>query len=94
MTEFDVIRKDAIRLAAAVLSLAKKYKPFQARAQGLGHRALSARQLFELEHVCEELRVVYRQLLDLECVAVTPQGERSIGSRTDQGIMDDPDLDD
>jgi hypothetical protein len=31
MTEFEVIRKDAIRLATVVVNLSKKYKPFQAR---------------------------------------------------------------
>ncbi len=66
MTELEVIRNDAIRLAAVVLNLSKKYKPFQARARGLGHRALSARQLWDLEHVCQELRTVYCKLLKLE----------------------------
>jgi hypothetical protein len=66
MTELEVIRKDAIRLATAVLNLSKKYKPFQATARGLGYRALSARQLWDLEHVCRELRTVYCELLKLE----------------------------
>jgi len=95
MTELEVIRKDAIRLATAVVNLSKKYQPFHARARGLGYRALSANQLWELEHVCQELRKVYRKLLGLEC-NITPQGERPIGiqsSRTDRGEdMDDPDL--
>ena len=67
MTEFEVIRKDAIRLATVVVNLSKKYKPFQARVRGLGFRALSTRQLWELEHVCRELRTVYCKLLELEC---------------------------
>ena len=95
MTELEVIRKDAIRLATVVVNLSKKYQPFHARARGLGYRALSANQLWELEHVCQELRKVYRKLLGLEC-NITPQGERPIGiqsSRTDRGRdMDDPDL--
>ena len=76
MTEFEVIRKDAIRLATVVVNLSKKYKPFQARVRGLGFRALSTRQLWELEHVCRELRTVYCKLLELECDHATPQGER------------------
>jgi hypothetical protein len=81
MTELEVIRKDAIRLAAAVVNLSKKYKPFQARVRGLGYRALSARQLWDLEHVCRELRTVYCKLLELE------------RNGTDRGReMDDPDL--
>ena len=95
MTELEVIRKDAIRLATAVVNLSKKYQPFHARARGLGYRALSASQPWELKHVCEELRKVYRKLLELE-YNITPQGERPIGiqsSRTDRGRdMDDPDL--
>ena len=66
MIEFEVIRKDAIRPATVVVNLSKNNKSFQARAQSLGHRALSARQLGELEHVCQELRAVYRDLLQLE----------------------------
>ena len=96
MTELEVIRKDAIRLATVVVNLSKKYKSFHARARGLGYRALSASQPWELEHVCQELRKVYRKLLELEYDHVTPQGERPIGirsSRTDRGRdMDDPDL--
>jgi hypothetical protein len=81
MTELNVIRKDAIRLAAAVVNLSKKYRPFQERARGLGYRALSARQLCDLEHVCQELRTVYCKLLELE------------RGGTDRGRdMDDPDL--
>ena len=94
MTELEVIRKDAIRLATAVVNLSKKYQPFHARARGLGYRALSANQLWELEHVCQELRTVYRKLLELEYV--TPQDEGPIGIRssgTDRGKdMDGPDL--
>ena len=59
MTELDVIRKDAIRLAAVVVNLSKKYRPFQERVRVLGHRALSTRQLSDLEHVSQELRTVY-----------------------------------
>jgi hypothetical protein len=81
MTELDVIRKDAIRLAAVVLNLSEKYKPFQERARGLGHRALNTRQLSDLEHVCQELRTVYCKLLELERSALA-QGRD----------MDDPDL--
>ena len=90
----DVIRKDAIRLATAVVNLPKNYNSFQARAQRLGHKALSARQLGELEHVCQQLRTVYRDLLELEYYQTTPQGERPIGSSgTDRGKdVDDPDL--
>src|SRR5262245_25572149 len=91
--EFEVIRKDAIRLATAVVNLSKNNKSFQARAQSLGHRALSARQLGELEQVCQELRTVYRELLELEYYQTIPQGERPIGNRssgTDRGRdMDD-----
>ena len=76
MTEFEVIRKDAIRLATVVVNLSKKYKPFQARVRGLSFRALSTRQLWELEHVCRELRTFYCKLLELECDHATPQGER------------------
>jgi hypothetical protein len=96
MTEFEAIRKDAIRLATVVVNLSKKYKPFQARVRGLGFRALSTRQLWELEHVCRELRTVYCKLPELECNHTTPKGERPIGigrSETDRGWeMDDPDL--
>jgi hypothetical protein len=81
MNELEVIRKDAIRLAAVVLNLSKKYKPFQERARGLGSRALSARQLSDLDQVCQELRTVYASLLELE------------RNRPDRGRdMDDPDL--
>ena len=66
MTELDVIRKDAIRLAAVVVNLSKKYKPFQERVRGLGYRALNTSQLPDLEHVCQELRTVYARLLGLE----------------------------
>ena len=94
MTEFEIIRKDAVRLATAVVTLSKKYKPFQARARGLGYTALSTGQLWELEHVCQELRTVYRKLLELERDHARPQGEREIGiSETDRGSdMDNPDL--
>jgi hypothetical protein len=78
--ELDVIRKDAIRLAAVVVNLAKKYKPFQERVRVLGHRALSTRQLSDLEHVCQELRAVYASLLAVESKALA------------QEMMDDPDL--
>src|SRR5262249_34673009 len=44
MTELEVIRKDAIRLATVVVNLSKKYKSFHARARSLGYRALSASQ--------------------------------------------------
>ena len=81
MTELEVIRKDAIRLAAVVLNLSKKYKPFQERARGLGYRALNARQLSDLEHVCQELRTVYARLL---------AHERSASAQ--EMDMDDPDL--
>jgi hypothetical protein len=79
MTELDVIRKDAIRLAAAVVNLSKKHRPFQEKARGLGYRALSARQC-DLEHVCQELRTVYCKLLELE--------RKGIARGSD---MDDPD---
>src|SRR5215471_14005617 len=93
MIEFEVIRKDAIRLATVVVNLSKNNKSFQARAQSLGHRALSARQLSELEHVCQELRTVYRELLELEYYQTIPQGERPIRiSGTDRG-KDSADLD-
>jgi hypothetical protein len=85
MIELEVIRKDAIRLATVVVNLSKKYIPFQARAQSLGHRALGARQLGELDHVCQELRIVYRELLELEYYQTIPQGERPIGIGTDRG---------
>jgi hypothetical protein len=94
MIELEVIRKDAIRLATVVVNLSKNYKPFQARAQSLGHTVLSARQLSELEHVCQELRTVYRELLELEYYQTIPKGERPIGSSgTNRGKdVDDPDL--
>ena len=41
MTEHEVIKRDAIRLAAVVVNLSKKYRPFQERARGLGYRALN-----------------------------------------------------
>ena len=80
MNELEVIRKDAIRLAAVVLNLSKKYKPFQERARGLGYRAINARQLSDLEHVCQELRTVYASLLGLE------------GKALAQEMADDPEL--
>ena len=73
MTELDVIRKDAIRLAAVVVNLSKKYKPFQERVRVLGHRALNTRQLSDLEHVCEELRTVYARLLAVEGKALAQE---------------------
>jgi hypothetical protein len=95
MTELEVIRKDAIRLATVVVNLSKKYQPFHARARDLGYRALSAREPWELERVCHELRKVYRKLLELEFSRVTPEDEGTIGIRpsgTDRGReMDDPD---
>jgi hypothetical protein len=96
MTEFEVIRKDAIRLATVVVNLSKKYKQFQTRVRGLCFRALSTRQLWELEHVCRELRTIYCKLLELEGDQARPQGEKPIGirrSKTDRGWeMDNPDL--
>jgi hypothetical protein len=91
MTELEVIRKDAIRLATVVVNLSKNYKPFHAGARDLGYRALSASQSWELEHVCQELRKVYRKLLELEYNHVTPQGDTPQGERP-IGIkdMDDP----
>jgi hypothetical protein len=80
MTELEVIRKDAIRLAAVVVNLSKKYKPFQERVRVLGHRALNTRQLSDLEHVCQELRTVYVSLLGLE------------GKALAQEMADDPEL--
>jgi len=80
MTELEVIRKDAIRLAAVVVNLSKKYRPFQERVRVLGHRALSTRQVSDLEHVCEELRTVYTRLLRHERSALA------------QEMADDPDL--
>jgi hypothetical protein len=74
MTEFEAIRKDAIRLATAVLNLSKEYKPFKATARSLAHRALSTGQLWELENVCQELRAVYCQLLRLEEGGATDRG--------------------
>ena len=81
MTELEVIRKDAIRLAAVVVNLSKKYKPFQERVRVLGHRALNTRQLSDLEHVCQELRTVYARLLAHERSALAQEMD-----------MDDPDL--
>ena len=81
MTELDVIRKDAIRLAAVVVNLSKKYRPFQERVRVLGHRALNTRQLSDLEHVCQELRTVYARLLAHERSALAQEMD-----------MDDPDL--
>ena len=81
MTELEVIRKDVIRLAAVVVNLLKKYKPFQERARGLGYRALNTRQLSDLEHVCQELRTVYARLLAHERSALAQEMD-----------MDDPDL--
>src|SRR5215469_4411386 len=93
MTEFEVIRKDAIRLATVVVNLSKKYKPFQARVRGLGFRALSTRQLWELEHICRELRTVYCKLLELEGDHATPQVRGQSDSETDRGWeMDNLDL--
>jgi hypothetical protein len=80
MDELEVIRKDAIRLAAVVVNLSKKYKPFQERVRVLGYRALNTRQLSDLEHVCQELRTVYASLLGLE------------GKALAQEMADDPDL--
>ena len=80
MTELDVIRKDAIRLAAVVVNLSKKYRPFQESARVLGYRALNTRQLSDLEHVCQELRTVYARLLGHERSALA------------QEMEDDPDL--
>ena len=80
MTELDVIRKDAIRLAAVVVNLSKKYRPFRESARVLGYRALNTRQLSDLEHVCQELRTIYARLLGLEHSALA------------QGTDDDPDL--
>ena len=81
MTEHEVIRKDAIRLAAVVVNLSKKYRPFQERVRVLGYRALNTRQLSDLEHVCQELRTVYARLL--------AQERRALAQEMD---MDDPDL--
>ena len=78
--ELEVIRKDAIRLAAVVVNLSKKYRPFQERVRVLGYRALHTRQLSDLEHVCQELRAVYASLLAVE------------GKALAQEMMDDPDL--
>src|SRR6187200_944399 len=64
--ELEVIRKDAVRLAAVVVNLSKKYKPFQERVRFLGHRALNTSQISDLEHVCQELRTLYASLLALE----------------------------
>ena len=80
MNELEVIRKDAIRLAAVVVNLSKKYRPFQERVRVLGHRALNTRRLSDLEHVCQELRTVYVSLLALE------------GKALAQEMADDPDL--
>jgi hypothetical protein len=73
MDELEVIRKDAIRLAAVVVNLSKKYKPFQERVRVLGHRALNTSQLSDLEHVCQELRTVYASLLGLERSALAQE---------------------
>jgi len=73
MTELEVIRKDAIRLAAVVVNLSKKYRPFQERVRVLGHRALNTRQLSDLEHVCQELRTVYASLLAVEGKALAQE---------------------
>jgi hypothetical protein len=81
MNELEVIRKDAIRLAAVVVNLSKKYRPFQESARGLGYRALNTSQLSDLEHVCQELRTVYARLLGLERSALAQEMD-----------MDDPDL--
>ena len=81
MTEHEVIKRDAIRLAAVVVNLSKKYRPFQERARGLGYRALNTRQLSDLEHVCQELRTVYARLLAHERSALAQEMD-----------MDDPDL--
>jgi hypothetical protein len=78
--ELEVIRKDAIRLAAVVVNLSKRYRPFQERVRGLGYRALNTSQLSDLEHVCRELRTVYASLLALE------------GKALAQEMLDDPDL--
>jgi len=78
--ELEVIRKDAIRLAAVVVNLSKKYKPFQERVRVLGYRALNTSQLGDLEQVCQELRTVYASLLAVE------------GKALAQEMMDDPDL--
>ena len=81
MTEFEVIRGDAIRLAVLVLNLSEKHKPYRARAQALGHGALGARNYGDLEHVCQELRTICAKLLEIE------------RSGRDRGRdMDDPDL--
>ena len=73
--ELEVIRKDAIRLAAVVVNLSKKYRPFQERVRVLGHRALNTRQLSDLEHVCQELRTVYVSLLAHERSALAQEME-------------------
>ena len=78
MTEHEVIKRDAIRLAAVVVNLSKKYRPFQ---ESLGYRALNTRQLSDLEHVCQELRTVYARLLAHERSALAQEMD-----------MDDPDL--
>ena len=80
MTELEVIRKDAIRLAAVVVNLSKKYRPFQERVRVLGYRALNTRQLSDLERVCHELRTVYASLLAVE------------GKALAQEMADDPEL--
>jgi hypothetical protein len=75
MNELEVIRKDAIRLAAVVVNLSKKYRPFQESARVLGYRALNTRQLSDLEHVCQELRTVYATLLGHERSALAQEME-------------------
>ena len=67
MTEHEVIKRDAIRLAAVVVNLSKKYRPFP------GYRALNTRQLSDLEHVCQELRTVYARLLAHERSALAQE---------------------
>ena len=73
MDELEVIRKDAIRLAAVVVNLSKKYRPFQERVRVLGHRALNTSRLSDLEHVCQELRTVYASLLAVEGKALAQE---------------------
>ena len=65
--ELEVIRKNAIRLAAVVVNLSKKYRPFP------GYRALNTRQQSDLEHVCQELRAVYASLLAVEGKALAQE---------------------
>ena len=80
LRSLDDAERPLVGLAAVVLNLSKKYKPFQERARGLGYRALNARQLSDLEHVCQELRTVYARLLGVERSALA------------QEMEDDPDL--